>query len=63
MNEFTWEIGDVRPVLLCEVCLQPFHGDDDVTFSCGVCDREGFCIDCCGIGEHDCDPAPPVAGA
>ena len=41
--------------LICEVCLKPYEGEDDVSYVCGVCDREGFCRDCSDPQHHDCE--------
>ena len=44
-----------RKILMCEVCLCCFNGEDDVTETCATCGREGFCRDCAKVGGHDCD--------
>jgi hypothetical protein len=49
-------VGSERPLLLCDVCLTAFYGDDDVTYECGRCGRAGFCEDCASPSRHDCTP-------
>lgn len=46
-------------LLMCEVCLETFTAEDDVTHTCGVCDRGGFCEECSSPSRHDCEPKTP----
>lgn len=52
---YSEELIEGRPVLLCDVCLRAFNGDDDVTDTCSECGREGLCRHCAEVGEHDCN--------
>lgn len=42
--------------LMCEVCLETFTGEDDVTYCCDLCGRCGFCEECSSPDRHDCEP-------